>query len=55
MFQKTQKNSILIINQNNFTEEDSNKMVSKTVPIMRKDEELTKEFVMHFPGFHGNL
>jgi hypothetical protein len=57
---------ILIINQKDFTGEDCDNMVpligvyngthyESLYPATEKDEELTVEFVKHFPGFQGNF
>ena len=56
----------MIINQKDFTGEDSDNMVpligvynsthyESLYPATKKDEELTVEFVKHFPGFQGNF
>ena len=60
------QNPILIINQKDFTGEDSDNMVpligvynsshyESLYPETEKDEELTVEFVKHFPGYQGNF
>ena len=63
---KNTQNPILIINQKEFTGEDSDNMVpligvynsshyESLYPETEKEEELTVEFVKHFPGFQGNF
>ena len=60
------QNPIMIINQKDFTGEDSDSMVpligvyngthyESLYPATEKDEELSVEFVKHFPGFQGNF
>ena len=60
------KNPFLVINQKDITGEDSDSMVpllgvydgshyESLYPATEKDEELTVEFVKHFPDFRGNF